>query len=131
MLTIALDKLAFIIGKAKECDPGIPGEAGPDRLSLEGLALLGMDDGAATEEELLGVIDSLDPDELADLVALVRMGRDDGEPDEWSEIRFRTKRDLVRSEWRHLMGMPMLGDFLEDGVEALGFTLDEAVMTLH
>jgi hypothetical protein len=134
MLTIPLDKLAFIIGKAKEFDAEVPGDfdlSGSDPGDDDEAEILFDTEENPTEEELRGAIDSLNVDELADLVALAWLGRGDFEPREWGRARGDARRVLTRSEWRYLMGMPMLGDFLEEGAEALGLTVSEAVVALH
>jgi hypothetical protein len=73
-----------------------------------------------TEEELRELIDDLNVDEAAELVALYWIGRGDFEASEWGEaVREARQRNFKRTS-RYLLGMPMLGDWLEEGLEALG-----------
>lgn len=84
-------------------------------------------DGLAEEEsedlrteELRALISDLNVDEAAELVALMWIGRGDYDGSEWvealSEARQRGNKRLAT----YLLGMPMLGDWLEEGLEAIG-----------
>jgi hypothetical protein len=59
-------------------------------------------------------------------VALMWLGRGDGSVEEWDELRARavdarSEYDNARAETaRYLLGEPMLGDFLADGLDELG-----------
>jgi hypothetical protein len=73
------------------------------------------DDG--TDQQIRGVIDGLDIDEKADLVALLWVGSGDFEPAEWAVARRRAGESLPRSVSKLLMGIPDVGDLLEEGYE--------------
>lgn len=75
------------------------------------------DDG--TQQQIRGVIDGLDIDEQADLIALVWVGRGDFEPAEWMVARRRAAERLPRSVSKFLMGIPDVGDLLEEGMARL------------
>lgn len=75
------------------------------------------DDG--TQQQIRGVIDGLDIDEQSDLVALVWLGRGDFEPEEWMVARRRAAERLPRSVSKFLMGIPDVGDLLEEGLARL------------
>jgi hypothetical protein len=72
------------------------------------------DDG--TGQQIRGVIDGLDIDEQADLIALLWIGSGDFEPSEWMVARRRAAERLPRSVSKHLMGIPDVGDLLEEGL---------------
>lgn len=73
-----------------------------------------------TAEELRQLIDDLNVDEAAELVALMWIGRGDYDPDEWSEAVAEARQRNHRRTSDYLLGMPMLGDWLEEGLEAIG-----------
>lgn len=75
------------------------------------------DDG--TQQQIRGVIDGLDVDEQADLVALIWLGRGDFEPAEWVVARRRAAETLPRSVSKFIMGIPDVGDLLEEGLEQM------------
>jgi hypothetical protein len=76
--------------------------------------------------ELTSFIRALNEDEQLDLVALMWLGRGDGTIDEWDELRSRAieargeYRNARTETARYLLGEPMLGDFLADGLDAFG-----------
>lgn len=76
--------------------------------------------GDATGDVVAGVINGLDVDEQADLVALVWIGRGDFEPTEWPAAVRRAGERATRSTARYLLGIPNVGDLLEEGLAAMG-----------
>lgn len=85
-------------------------------------------DGLAEEEsedltarELRALIGDLNVDESAALIALAWIGRGDFDATEWADaVAEAQERGAGRKAARYLMGMPMLGDWLEEGLEAMG-----------
>lgn len=73
-----------------------------------------------TEKELRELIDDLNVDEAAELVALAWIGRGDFDATEWAEAVTEARQRGNRRTAKYLLGMPMLGDYLEEGLEALG-----------
>ncbi|ODT06472.1 MAG: hypothetical protein ABS58_11295 [Mesorhizobium sp. SCN 65-20] len=73
-----------------------------------------------TEKELRELIDDLNVDEAAELVALAWIGRGDFDATEWAEAVAEARQRGNRRTAKYLLGMPMLGDYLEEGLEALG-----------
>ena len=73
-----------------------------------------------TEEELRELIADLNVDEAAELIALMWIGRGDYEASEWTEVVNEARRRGNRDTAKYLLGMPMLGDWLEEGLEAIG-----------
>ncbi|MBS0384578.1 MAG: DUF3775 domain-containing protein [Proteobacteria bacterium] len=123
---LSLDALAYIVLKARVFDAQA-GVSDPDDGSnpaddrevsiLEGSA----DD--ATAEELAAAINELTEEAQIELVALAWVGRGDFGGSEWPAAK-RLARDRRRgSTARYLIGMPQLGDYLEEGAAALGISL--------
>lgn len=84
-------------------------------------------DGLAEEEagdlraaELRDLINDLNEDETAELIALAWIGRGDFDGVEWTEAVAEARQRPKRRAAAYLMSMPMLGDWLEDGLQALG-----------
>ena len=73
-----------------------------------------------TAEELRELIDDLNVDEAAELIALAWIGRGDYDGREWSEALGEARGRVNKRTSAYLMGMPMLGDWLEEGLEAIG-----------
>jgi hypothetical protein len=127
-LAISPEKVCFIIVKAREFDakdevtepdPGSNPSDDNDAAVLEDHA----DDPVV--EELTSLIDSLSEDEQIDLVALAWLGRDDNEAGDWPEVRDEAARAHNRRTSSYLLGMPLLGDFLEEGLSMLGRSCEE------
>lgn len=76
--------------------------------------------GDLTGAELKELIEDLNVDEAAELVALAWVGRGDFGREEWNDAVSEARQRGNRKTASYLMGMPMLGDYLEDGLEALG-----------
>jgi hypothetical protein len=127
-LAISPEKVCFIIVKAREFeakdevtepDPGSNPSDDQDAAVLEDHA----DDPVV--EELTSLIDSLSEDEQIDLVALAWLGRDDNEASDWPEVRDEAARAHNRRTSSYLLGMPLLSDFLEEGLSMLGRSCEE------
>lgn len=74
-----------------------------------------------TERELRALINDLNVDEAAELIAITWIGRGDYEASEWSDaVAEARERGQGRRTSKYLLGMPMLGDWLEEGLEAIG-----------
>jgi Protein of unknown function (DUF3775) len=124
-LNISPEKVCYILLKAREFDvkvepddpdPGSnPADSGEEEI-LEDYP----DD--ATAAELKAAIDDLNDDEVVDLIALAWVGRGDFGKEGWSEARMLARERHRRHSADYLMGMPLLGDYLEEGLSTLGYS---------
>ncbi|HVZ54662.1 MAG TPA: DUF3775 domain-containing protein [Pseudolabrys sp.] len=128
-LTISPEKVCFIIVKAREFDAKDevtepdPGSNPSDDKDIEVLEDHG-DDPVA--EELTQFINALSEDEQIDLVALSWLGRDDYTAADWAQVRQEAAGEYnARTTARYLLGTPLVGDFLEEGLSMLGFSCEE------
>jgi hypothetical protein len=121
ILDISEDKLAFIIEKAREFDVK-ESDSDPDSGSNandDGNAdVLESKPDDATREELAGAIRELNDDERAQLIALAWLGRGTYDIDEWNEAVSTAKSEHSKRAAEYLIGLPLLGDYLEDGMAA-------------
>jgi len=124
-LTISAPQVEFLITKAREfdvkegaTDPDA-GSNGTDDGMIDVLTDQGDDDPVASE--IAGFLKALSDDEQIDLVALLRLRRGDVTPEEWRQLRAEVTRNYNRATIvRYLLGQPMLGDFLSEGLDELG-----------
>jgi hypothetical protein len=131
MLTIPLNTVGWIILKAREFDAKDVGteDLGDDSDNPMGVLEDRADD--PTGDELTSWISDLTDGQKAELVALFWLGRDDGDaadfPDMVAQARGMQGRDNTA---RYLLGSPLLGDYIEEGLERLGIDtseIDEAI----
>jgi hypothetical protein len=118
-LNLPLDKVSFIILKAREYDVK-EGDTDPEEGSNaidDGQADILTDNGDdPVREELLGAIRALNDEERIRLVALAWLGRGTFELDEWREALATARSEHSRRTAEYLLSMPLLGDYLEDGL---------------
>jgi hypothetical protein len=118
-LNLPLDKVSFIILKAREYDVK-EGDTDPEEGSNaidDGQADILTDNGDdPVREELLGAIRALNDEERIRLVALAWLGRGTFELDEWREALATARSEHSRRTAEYLLTMPLLGDYLEDGL---------------
>jgi Protein of unknown function (DUF3775) len=118
-LDIPTDKLAFIIVKAREYDVK-ESDSDPDEGSNptdDGNTDVLMDKSDdPVREELLGAIRELPEDERLQLVALAWLGRGTYDISEWDTAIETAGSEHKKRAAEYLLGLPLLGDYLEDGL---------------
>jgi Protein of unknown function (DUF3775) len=127
-LTISPEKVCFIIVKAREFDvKDAVSEPDPGSNPADdgGVAVLEDHDDDPVLQELTAFIDALDEDEQIDLVALTWLGRDDYEASDWASVRDEAARAHNRRTSSYLLGIPLVADFLEEGLSMLGRSCNE------
>ncbi|HEU0154422.1 MAG TPA: DUF3775 domain-containing protein [Stellaceae bacterium] len=128
MLTIPLEKLAYIVAKAREYDAEVPidpdaatGSDPPD--DDERQILLDTPDNPSAQE-LRDAIGGLNLDEREELLALMWLGRGDYDAGEWLQALRQARDTRTAGDADYLLGTPLLGDYLEEGAAALGLSLE-------
>jgi hypothetical protein len=126
MLTIPLEKLAYIIEKAREFDAEVRSdvEEGSNAADDDEREILLDTPDNPTVQELRDAIDGLNVDEREELLALVWLGRGDYETENWSEALQQARQTQMATETAYLLGTPLLADYLEEAVSALGLSLE-------
>lgn len=133
-LSIALDKVCWIIVKTREFDvKSAPSDADPGSNGSDDSMVSVLEDRSddPVEEELRTFISGLSEDEQIDLVALAWLGRDDGDLTEWASIRNEAARahaDHRAHTARYLLGEPLISDFIEEGLSLFGLACDSAAL---
>jgi hypothetical protein len=120
-LAISAEKVGFLIEKAREFDVK-DAAADPDSGSNatdDGMTDVLEDNGDdPVVREITGFVNALTEDEQIDLVALMRLGRGDATIEEWKDLRREAADSRDASTARYLLGEPMLGDLLAEGLSA-------------
>ena len=125
MLDIAPEKVAHIIVLARELDSKVGAwdgdidENDPDSI-LEARA------NDPLEAELREFIADLNVDEQVSLVALMWVGRGTYEPEDWDEAVDTARSERVNKTENYMLGVPMLSDYLEEGLEKMGVSVEDA-----
>ena len=83
-------------------------------------------EGRAAERELSGFIADMNEDEKASLVAVMWIGREDYEPEEIAEVKRIAMQEATVPTEQYLTKQPLLADYLESGLDALGVDVTEA-----
>ncbi|MEL6782695.1 MAG: DUF3775 domain-containing protein [Pseudomonadota bacterium] len=95
-----------------------------ERAVLAQVVLMGRELERA-EAELRGLIDRLDTDEQAEMIAIMWIGRGAFEPDDWDEAVQTAEAEATTPCADYLLGTPHFTDHLEAGMEALGLPLGD------
>lgn len=120
--------VCFLIAKARAFDAKV-GAADRDDVALEGedemhdvLEDYGDD---PVVEEIRSTINDLNVDEQAELVALTWVGRGDFAAEEWEDALAAAQERRTGPTADYLLGVPLLGDLLEEGFTALGYSCED------
>lgn len=127
MLEIAPEKVAHIIIKAREYDVKVAAANPEDGSGSDGEAADALEDlpGDTTRPELVSFINALNEDEQAHLVALVWVGRGTFEPEEFGDAVDTARQERINATAGYLIGIPLLADYLEEGLEKMGYAVED------
>ena len=117
---LAVEKVCFIIVKAREFDAA-GGEPSDDRF----VSAFTPANERTTQRELTAFINALNEDEQTELVALLFVGRGDYTPEEWNDALAAARDRGDPPTARFLLGEPLLGDLLEDGLSAFDLSCED------
>ena len=129
MLEISTDKVAHVILRAREVDVKTEAwddEDHTDRDDLNSETILEDLPQDATRQELKEFLESLNEDELASLIALAWIGRGTYAPGEIDEAISTAKSEHGGNGVAYLFSLPLLPDYLEDALDQLGYSVEEA-----
>ena len=124
-LNVNPEKVHFIIAKARQFDAKVdpldpdPGSNPSDDQESDVLEDYADD---PTLEELRSAIEMLDDDEMVDVIALAWVGRGDFDRNDWLSARALARERHRIGSAEYLVGIPTLGDYLEEGLAQLGYS---------
>ncbi|GEO87494.1 MULTISPECIES: DUF3775 domain-containing protein [Alphaproteobacteria] len=127
-IEIPVDKVCFLILKAREFDvkeEGTDPDSGSNPSDDAEISVLEDTPDDPVEEEIRSLIDDLSIDEQIDLVALAWLGRDDYDANDWTDLRIQATEAHNRRTADYLLGDPLLGDHLAEGLAALGYSCED------
>ena len=125
-LSISPEKVFFIVAKGRQFDSKVTESDLVSDLSDDD-ATYGLEDHSKDTDrsELSGFIRGLNVDEQIDLVALMWLGRGDGDLDNWKDLRLEASRAHNNRTARYLIGTPMLADYLEEALSQFGKSFED------
>jgi hypothetical protein len=125
-LTISPETAFFIIVKAREFDeqvaPTDP-DSGSNPSDDREIDVLEAQADNPVLQELQAALGSLNVDEQLDLLALTWLGR--GDFGSFAQARQEAVDVSAKHIPRYLIGTPLVGDYLEEGLSQLGYSLEE------
>jgi len=127
-LSISSEKVCFLIVKAREFDVqdvDTEQEDGANATDDRMIDVLEESADNPVEQEIRVFIAEMGEDEKADLIGLLRLGRGDGTMEEWAALRAEDMREHAGNVAAYLLGEPMLGDYLEEGLSQFGMSCAE------
>ena len=118
----------FIVLKAREfhakVDPVDP-DPGSDPADDRAIDVLQFHRDDALTDELVSAIGPMTEDERLDLLALIWVGRGDYSLLQWSAAREAARRFDADQILDYILGLPMVSDFLEEGLRRFGHQLKD------
>ena len=121
-LSISPEKVFFIIAKSRQAESsaaGLEGDAESDDDMPQDHS------GRTARAELSGFIRDLNEDEQVDLVALMWLGRGDGDIENFRDLRAQAAQAHNNRTAAYLIGTPMLADYLDEAMEAFGVSAED------
>lgn len=120
--------VCFLIARGRAFDAKVPAAdqdtvAQPDEDEMHDVLEDYGDDPVA--DEIREAVDDLNEDEQAELVALTWVGRGDFSVEEWGDAVTAARERHSGPTSTYLLGMPLLGDLLEEGFTALGYSCED------
>ena len=131
MLDMDKDKVCFVVVKAREFDAQVP-PADEDSVTtvpdddFSEEPLFNPDD--SNVQELKAWIDGLNWDEQCQVVALTWLGRGDFGKEDWNEAVKTAGERHSEHTAEYLLGIPLLADYLEEGLAQFELSCEDFEM---
>jgi hypothetical protein len=124
-LEISTDKIGFVILKAREMAAKVAAWDDGATSDHDAESILEDFSDDATQAELKEFIRDLNEDEQVSLVALAWVGRGSFAPEEFDEAITTARAERTNRTEDYLLGMPLLPDYLEEGLDRLGYSVED------
>lgn len=108
-------KLRSVMAQEEEVSP----DSGSNPADDERAAVLQENPDNLTAAEITAQVEDLEPDQQAELVAIMWVGRGDFEPEEWEEALAMAADRTDNPTAAYLLSHPHVADYLDEGVERL------------
>jgi len=127
MLQIAPEKVAHVIIRAREFNVQVApwDDATSEENENETDSILETSPNDSITDELTAFIDNLNVDEQVSLVALAWIGRGTYESDELEDALATARSERVNKTSTYLIGMPLLSDYLEEGLQKFNYSAED------
>ena len=125
-LEISPDKVGFVIVKTREIAAKVAAWDDGATTDHDAESILESFSDDATQDEIKEFIRDLNVDEQASLVALAWIGRGSFAADELEEALATARAEQTHRTEDYLLGMPLLPDYLEEGLDRLGYSVEDA-----
>ena len=125
-LEISPAKVGFVIIKAREIAAKVAAWDDGATSDHDAESILEDFSDDATQAELKEFIRDLNEDEQVSLVALAWIGRGSFGPEELEEALSTARSERTNRTADYLLGMPLLSDYLEEALDRLGYSVEDA-----
>jgi len=128
MLTIPPAQLAYIVEKARAFDAEtapVDTDSGSNPSDDNEVAILEATADNPIQQELSAALNALDDEQRIEILALMWLGRGDFDRGEWRAALAQAREIHNAHETSYLLGTPLLADYLEEGIAALGSSLQD------
>src|SRR6478752_8450503 len=125
-LEISPTKIGYVIVKARECAAKVAAWDDGATSDHDAESILESFSDDATRAELKSFIQDMNEDEQISLVALAWIGRGSFGPEELEEALTTARSERTNRTADYLLGMPLLRDYLEEALDRLGYSVEDA-----
>ena len=125
MIEIDPAVVSFVILKSREFDVKVDPVAEESDSEDDQLAILENYADDPTFQEVHDFIEALNVSEQRNLVALMWIGRGDFSKEEWEDAVSEARDRATNSSADYLLGTPLLPDYLEEGMAAMGYAPED------
>lgn len=125
-IEISPTKVGFVIVKAREYSAKVGAWDESKTSDHDADSILEDFADDSTAAELKEFIHDLNDDEKISLVALTWIGRGSFSPDELDDAIEAARSERTPRTEDYLMGIPLLSDYLEDALDKLGYSVEDA-----